>query len=379
MINKKSPDMASQNVANAFPPGEILKEELEARGWSQVEFAEIIGKDTRLVSEIVGGKRSITPDSAMLLSRSLGTSAQFWLNLEASYQLSKVPVVTDDVIEQRARLHSLYPVREMIKRGWIDQTNDVGELANRVKQFFCIDEIGGAISFGYSAKKTDYSSESINQIAWLCRARQLARAVPVASFTEKKAGSLVKQLKLLAHDVEEIRKVPMVLAEFGIRLVVVEGLAKSKLDGACFWLDDSSPVIALSLRYDRVDNFWRTLFHEIDHVVHGEGKAEPIVEFEIAVDGEKPEIERRANQNAAELLVPRNELEGFIARVGPLYSEDNIDGFAARIGVHPAIVIGQLQNRKAVHWSFMRNKFEKVREVITSSAMTDGYGKMVRI
>jgi len=67
-----------------------LEEELEARGWKQIDLAEILGRDTRLVSEIISGKRSITPKTAIGLADALGTSAQFWMNLETSFQLSKL-------------------------------------------------------------------------------------------------------------------------------------------------------------------------------------------------------------------------------------------------------------------------------------------------
>ena len=69
-------------------PGEILKEEfLEPMGISQYRLAKAIGKPESAVSEIVRGRRSITVEMAWLLSRALGTTPDFWLNLESTYQL----------------------------------------------------------------------------------------------------------------------------------------------------------------------------------------------------------------------------------------------------------------------------------------------------
>ena len=82
--------MTNHAPAEVFPPGEFLSDELEERGWTHIDFAKIIGKDTRLVNEIVRGKRSVTPETAQLLSEALGTSAQFWMNLETAYRLSRV-------------------------------------------------------------------------------------------------------------------------------------------------------------------------------------------------------------------------------------------------------------------------------------------------
>src|SRR6266403_6315201 len=85
--------------AEVFPPGEFLGDELEARGWTQTEFAEIIGRPQKLVNDIVLGKRSVTPETAPDFAAALGTSAQFWMNLETAWQLSKIPP-RDDIVNQ---------------------------------------------------------------------------------------------------------------------------------------------------------------------------------------------------------------------------------------------------------------------------------------
>jgi HTH-type transcriptional regulator/antitoxin HigA len=84
-------DMTKRIPAEVFPPGEYLQDELDERGWTQTEFAEIIGCPTSLVDEIIAGKRGITPETAKEFAAVLGTSAEYWMNLEAAYQLFKVP------------------------------------------------------------------------------------------------------------------------------------------------------------------------------------------------------------------------------------------------------------------------------------------------
>src|SRR3546814_13449654 len=91
-------------AAEIFPPGEFLKDELEARGWSQTELAEIIGRPTRLINEIIAGKRTITPETAIQLGDSLGTGPELWMNLESQYQLSQVRP-NDGLVARRARLY----------------------------------------------------------------------------------------------------------------------------------------------------------------------------------------------------------------------------------------------------------------------------------
>lgn len=371
--------MGARIAAEVFPPGEFLKDELEARGWTQAEFAEIIGKDTRLVSEVMSGKRTVTPETAVVLGQALGTGPELWMNLESQYQLSKVRSVGEDSIARKAQLHSIFPVREMVKRGWIEASKSIDVLEAQVLAFFGISNINETPGFLHAAKKQSYDETSNLQIAWLCRARALAQVVPVQKFSELKLKRLFEELRQLVEYVDGARSVATLLANCGIRFVVVESLPGCKIDGACFWLDKSSPVIAMSLRFDRVDNFWHTLFHELDHISHREGMNQPILDIDIQNDEEKPENEVRANEAAAETLIPRAELEGFIARVNPIFSDEAIIGFARRIHVHPGILVGQLQNRRLIPWSFHRKKLEKIRDFVVGSALTDGFGRMLDI
>jgi len=79
-------EVMERTPAEVFPPGEFIREEIEARGWSQVELAEILGWPPRLVSELIAGKRAITPETAKGLGEAFSTGAQFWMNLESSYR-----------------------------------------------------------------------------------------------------------------------------------------------------------------------------------------------------------------------------------------------------------------------------------------------------
>lgn len=370
--------MNARIPAEVFPPGEFLKDELEARNWTQVEFAEIIGKDTRLIYEVINGKRAITPETAIIFGDALSTSPELWMNLESQYQLSKVRSKQSSV-SQKAQLHTKFPVREMVKRGWIEATKNVDVLEKQLFEFFGIKHIDEQPSFVHAAKKQSYSEASIQQIAWLCRARKIALSAPVQKYSNANLIHAIDELKAELEYVDGIRNVASILAKAGVRFVIVEPLAGSKIDGACFWLNSKSPVVALSLRYDRVDNFWHTLMHELDHVKHEEGMDQPIIDVDIfgGEAQEKPAIEIRANEVAAKSLVPENEMTGFIARVNPMFSEESIVGFAKRIHVHPGIIVGQLQNRDLIHWSFYRKRLEKIREFVTTSAITDGYGQMI--
>jgi HTH-type transcriptional regulator/antitoxin HigA len=213
------------------------------------------------------------------------------------------------------------------------------------------------------------------QLAWLFRVRGMAAQQRIPAYSRDKLLAAIEQLKNLILAPEETRQVPRILAEAGVRLVFVEPMPGSKLDGACFWLADDKPVIGMALRFDRIDNFWFVLRHEIEHVLREDGKTgEPIIDVEIGDDREGlPECEVRANDAGADFCVPTDQLENFIARVQPYFSEQKVLLFAQRISVHPGLVVGQLQRKLGRH-DFLRKHQVKVRACVLPSADADGWG-----
>ena len=128
--------------AETVTPGDILKEELVARGWTQKVFAEIIGKPLQSVNEIIRGKKSITPETAKLIGAALGTSAELWLNLEANYRLKSTRITEREKdVARKARLYSKFHVHELIKRGLIKRGKSVDELERSVCAFFKVTDI----------------------------------------------------------------------------------------------------------------------------------------------------------------------------------------------------------------------------------------------
>lgn len=373
--------MSAEVPAEVFPPGEFIRDEIEARGWTQADLAEITGKNVRLINEIINARRSITPDTAGALADAFGTSIQFWLNLEASWQARNVQAVPER--SRKAILYGRFPVADMVKRGWVIASDNMDTMEQRFMDFFGIGALNENPRFVHAAKKRDYDSPvSFRQYAWIARAFELAPAVHAERFSEKHSvKALIPELQQLLPYVDGVREVPRVLSDHGVRLVVIEALPGMKMTAACGWIDGGrSPFVALTMMYDRVDNFWHTLFHELDHIAHGEGKGDsPVLEIDDADVAGRPPNERRADAKAAEDLVQASELDGFIARVGPLYSAETIIGFARRMNVHPGIVVGQLRNRGLLGWNVHTKLVEKVRSTLIQNALTDGFGYVVSL
>lgn len=364
-----------QRPAEAFPPGEYLADELEARGWRQNEFAEIIRRPVKVVNEIILGKKSITPDTAYELSAALGTSPQYWLNLQSSYDLWLTePPKAADLISREAALRERFPVREMIKFGWIQESKNFEVLESQVFRYFGISSISEQPAMSFAARRNYNEDFSNLQEAWIYRVKHLASALNAPKFDVTKLKGNLAELELLMTEPEEIRRVPDFLFRHGVRLVVVEPIPGSKIDGVCFWIDESSPVIGLTLKLDYIDNIWFNIWHELEHVMRGDGKDGIVIDdFTGGTLDSLDVAEVAANTAAAERCVPQKALADFVLRHAPLFSTQSFLGFSRIMKRHPGIVAGQLQRRMKRPELF--KKFQsRVRDILVSTALSDGYG-----
>lgn len=372
-----------------FSPGEYIREELEARGWTQDVLATIIDRSPRLVNEIITAKRAITPETAQALARAFGTSAQVWMNLESAYRLFQVRR-GDDLIARRARLYTKGPIKEMVKRKWIGDSDSIEVLEERVRAFFELADLDvDPVPFPHAARKsTSYVSVTAPQCAWLFRAKQIAQTMEVRLFTESRLEEALVGLRGLRRDSKDLCQVSSILGDAGVRFFVVEHLPQSRIDGAAFWLDAKSPVVVLSMRYDRIDWFWYTLMHDVMHIVHGDGRPTAsgpthgaILETDLVGKNatpvsDKPPHERKADRAASEFLLPATKVAEFVKRVRPHFSKQAILDFATEVGVHPGIVVGRLQFDDEIHFSHSREMLEKVRDLVLSSTLVDGWGRL---
>ncbi len=367
--------MSKRSPAEVFPPGDLLREELETRGWKQSDLAEILGRDVTLVNQIISGKRSITPESAVGLAAAFGTSPEFWLRLEQSYRLWLVKDDISPAISRRATLYSSAPISEMSRRGWIEYSENVQVLEKRLLAFFDAENLEEIVNSKVQSDQLSICSiknVTPSQRAWLARAKQLADTIQAAPYTGKSLENVLERMRLLTHNPEEVSEIPRILRENGIRFVIVEPLAGTKIDGACFWLN-SSPIIALSTRFNRIDSFWFTLMHELGHCAQGEASLDCSLETSRA-NMEKSESERIADEFAVNSLIDLKDLNNFMERKRPLYSTASILSFAREKNIHPGIVVGYLQYQNELKSENFRKLLVPIRDYVTASAITDGWG-----
>jgi len=364
--------MTKHVSVEAFPPAEYIREAMEARDWTQNDLAEVMGRNRHTVLRLLNGKTAITPETAHALAQAFGTSAEVWMNLQTSYELA-LAAKDDREIERRARLYSRFPIREMQKRTWITESKDTANIEESLCRLLEIKNIEQTPQIAVAARKgTEYGEDSRAHVAWYFKVRSLSRKLDAATYREERLDELFRNLRQLTAYPDDLRRVPRVLADAGVKLVLVKHLSKTRLDGVATWVD-GMPVIGLSMRYDRIDNFWFNLLHELVHIKYRDQS--PIDFGVISADNDLlAAIEQRANEEAAEALISNKHLRSFIARHKDLFSHEKVIRFAHARGVHPGIVVGQLQHAKALPPTHLNKLKAKCREHILGQTITDGWG-----
>lgn len=377
--------MAKATPVPVDHPGSFIAEELDARGWTQADLAYILGMAPEQLNRIINGKHSITPDTAIALGDAFDMPAEFFMNLQNTYDLLNAKKADPGVLK-RARL-AKFPVREMIKRRWIEDAEpDLLDLqmirffnTNRLED---IPFVGDAPLLPHAARKSSYEKTTPTQYAWLHRVKKIAESMDCPQYSKSSLEKGLTSIRAHMMDADDFSKIPEILWGCGVRFVLVEALPSAKIDGVCVWID-GQPAIGMTLRYNRPDNFCFVLRHEIEHVLREDGKEEtfaPVDEISPTSDeasnaeAVKPECERIADDAAGEFCVPRTLLNSFIMRKGQFISERDVLNFASRIEIHPAVVVGQIQNKmKKYGWLRKYQTMVNVRECLSNWKYIDGW------
>ena len=248
--------------------------------------------------------------------------------------------------------------KELVARGWLKTVDDDSPLAT---VFFDLPLSKQPTLFRKSTK----ANENLLAI-WQARARAQAEYLCLAEKRPAFTGLTkehLRKLAIMSVDPQVVRKLPRILANFGIILVYVYALPGMGADGAVFRLSTGHPVIAMSLRFPRLDYFWFTLLHELAHLVlHADQLKEPVF-FDVEASAEKDRIEKVANRLAKDSIVDRESWRN----CAPKYdtSDRAVHTYAAEQGVHPSLVAGLLRKESGNYkrYSAIINEHD-VREII---------------
>ena len=251
-----------------------------------------------------------------------------------------------------------FPVKEMYRRNWFKESPGSLEAAVANAEELVKEFVEGSIDSPVHAlaRQRVRAGGNVNSyaiLAWQCRIIYLAKKQDLKNKYKQNTISKdwLAELAQLSRADDWKEKVIEYLRYCGIRLVIESHLPNTYLDGAAILLSDGSPVIGMTLRYDRLDNFWFVLFHELVHIIKHlhKGDIESIFD-DLDVEGE--DIEQEADELAGEILVPEDKWDTALARY--LRSEDSIKTLAKQLGIHPAIIAGKIR-REANNYIILKD------------------------
>ena len=350
--------------------GEVLTEELEARGWGQGTLAEILDRPLQFVSEILNDKKQLTRESAAQVGAAIGNSPEFWLTLQDSYYLAKQAQDTQTQdrlsdVRRRSVLHRNYPIAILAQRGLIHSSDPLKQERD-ICELYGIDELGQKTEFALAARRSNVAEPlSIVQEAWFVAVRNMARQAEVGPYDKAALDELARSLSHRMKSSVPFRDLPSWFSNVGVRLVHVEAFPSSKIDGCAFMLD-GTPVIGLSGRGRRLDKVLFTLLHESAHVSLGHHNGEGALIVDDAADREN---EKDTTESAADLLAQTWALPDDLGAVPSRVSETWIESVADAADVHPIVIIGQLQHKGQLSWrtSLVKNAPSVSAELATWS------------
>jgi HTH-type transcriptional regulator/antitoxin HigA len=333
-----------------------------AKGLSQRQLADAIGLKEQQIQryeaeEYASANLHRLADISNALGLNISEVAEFRATSQRPIEVNKDDLAWDQ-----------FPVKEMYRRNWFEGFTGSLEEALANAEELVGDFVKGSLDKPVQAvaRQRVRSGGVVDWyalLAWQCRIIGLAKKKEVANKYKQKAitNEWLNRLAHISIKKDGPKKAVDYLQDFGIRLVIEPHLPQTHLDGAAFLLADGSPVIGITLRYDRIDNFWFVLFHELIHIMkhlHKEDVESIFDDLDIEAEG----IEQEADKQAGEVLVPEDKWNTTLARY--LRSEDSIIDFANKLGVHPAIVAGKIR-REAKNYIILKDMVGqgKVREL----------------
>jgi len=340
-------------------PVAAIKFRMDQMGLKQRDLARYFGSASR-VSEVLRGKRPLTLGMIRAVHAGLGIS-------------EKVLLQQPDKPLQAAATQGnwdQFPLTAMLKRGWLNYDGSLQQAKQQARQlitswisgFASLDMAMAPVRLRQSISKGAHADEYALQV-WKLRVIQRALEQPARAAYVKGCVSrdFMRRLVQLSYLDEGPRQASDFLKKHGIRLVTELHLPGTHLDGAALVLADGTPVVALTLRYDRLDNFWFTLCHELAHIaLHYERAKESgyLDDLEAHANDE----ERAADAFATEALVPTRAWA--LAALLPAPTVANVCALAQQLQITPAIVAGRVRhelNNHKILWQLLgRNTVRKL-------------------
>ena len=257
-----------------LPPGDTLAEVLEEAGMTQTELATRTGLSTKHINQIVNGAAPITPETALLLERATGVRSRIWSNLEVAYRehLSREEESASLLVD--ASWLDVLPIKDLIKRGWVEDSSDPVRRVRSACQFFGVANRAAwqAVWEKPTAYRTSkaFTSDPGAVAAWLRIGEIRAASIECAPYDRSALTSRLDELRALTMAPSPSVWLPTLVnlcASVGVAVVVEPEIKGARINGAARWLTPDKALVQLSLRHRWNDIFWFTFFHEVGHLL----------------------------------------------------------------------------------------------------------------
>lgn len=350
--------------------GEVIKDELSARNMKQSDLSKLTGIQKPILNDVIKGKRSLTPEMALLIGKVFGISADYLMNIQTQYDLDKAKQ-SERVILQTKMMDIWNVLKDQISVRFFKKVNIInGNIVEDVKHIFNVFGVDNLDDFlwlrakeevglSYYRKSDKVKTNSIDIFSWKYYCYYLSRkdeSTLCAFNKELDLAALIKSLNnILKENVDTVNRTRRVLNGYGIRFLVINKAGQVPVDGMSFWIG-KTPTIVLTERIASIDNFAFTLFHEIGHVFfHLTENGEAMIN----IDGEKNNKEIEANKFALNAILPAAEWKRFMVRtrdIVPYKIAPYIEIEADKYDVNPQILFGRYKHDIGIYK--IRNPFE---------------------
>jgi HTH-type transcriptional regulator/antitoxin HigA len=328
------------------PPGDTIQETIDAKGMSQFELAERMGKNPKNINQMIKGKEPISQNTAIQLERVLGIPAQFWLEREREYRQVLAQIEAEESLTEHLHWIRQFPIAAMQRFGWIPRSADRIQIVKSFLSFFGIasprqwEEIYLAHSLTVSFRMSLAHTNSPGAMScWLRRGELQSYESRPGPFEQSKFYAALDKAKELVrtqpNDFKE--QLQRLCSRAGVAVVFTPCLPNVTASGAARWTKNGTvALIQLSCRYKTNDHFWFSFFHEAGHIVK-HGKKEVFLE---EVKGAKidKQKEKEANVFASEILFPAKGFRKIMQE--PMIDERTIGSYDANTRLTPQLSPG---------------------------------------
>lgn len=330
-------------------PGEFIKEELEYRGWTQEDLATILGLSLQSINKLIKNKQPITLDVARRLSKTFGQSPQYWLNLDNNYRLrQEEETAAEKDTSLRAQIFKYMPLREMCKKGWLScNLKNIDYVVDEIKSFWEIEQL----DFSFIDKKllpnfrrslAYQQFDKYYALTWFKMAQKCSRLYTVPEYNRQLLSNLADHIYEFTFRENGVKVFLKKLEKTGTKFFVLSHLPKTYADGSAFFME-KNPVIVYTQRYDRIDNFWFTIAHELAHVLlHLKNRKSIFIDrLDQINSNEEKEADKLASKwlKVEPILTYFEDYKHYISRV-------RVKACSEELQIHPAIIIGVLQHHR---------------------------------